>query len=171
MQVDAIMSSGNRAQLQVQMTPSWSVLTSYDGVQLELFLQAIMPSISAGLIYLFAPSDARFGAVDALPAAAVELLLFAPLVPLLKCPEGFQIMSWSAWKDVALSTCFQDFGMPSSMVSSAAALEDDEDLDSASLDSYSNAAESEDKTADEIGDESDILEDGEDSDACSDVSV
>ena len=170
MQVDAVMSSGERAQLQVQMTPNWSILTSYDGAQLELFLQAIMPSISAGLIYLFGPSDARFGVVDALPAAATELLLFAPLVPLLKCPEGFQVMSWSAWKDVVMSACFQDFGMPSSMVSSALGLEG-EDLDSASLDSNSNAAESDDKTAEELCDETEDLDSEDVSDACSDVSV
>lgn len=170
MQVDAIMSCGERTQLQVQMTPNWSVLTTYDGAQLELFLQAVMPSISAGLIYLFGPSDARFGAVDALPAAAAELLLFAPLVPLLKCPEGFQVMSWSAWKDVASSACFQDFGMPSSMVSSAVGLEDD-DQDSASLDSNSIVAESEEKSVEELGEESESLDSGDDSDACSNVSV
>jgi hypothetical protein len=168
MQVDAVMSSGERAQLQVQMTPKWSILTTYEGVELELYLQAIVPSISAGLIYLFGAPDARLGAVEALPEAAAELLLFAPLVPLLKCPEGFQVISWSAWKEVASSACFQDFGMPSSMVSSAAA--PDEDLDSASLDGSSNA-ESEEKTADELGDESAGVDSDMDSGACSDVSL
>lgn len=174
MQVDAIMSGGERAQLQVQMTPHWTMLANHDGAQVELALQAIVPSISAGLIYLYGASDARFGAVDALsmPAAAAELLLFAPLVPLLKCQEGFQVMAWSAWKDVASSVCFQDFGMPSSMVSSALGLEE-EDQDSASLDSASNGAASEDKSEEELGEESENEDsEAQDSDGgCSDVSV
>jgi len=168
MQVDAVISNGERRLLDIEMSPDWTIHVVFEGESLKLVLQAITPSISTGLIYLFANTKPSCGLAEPLPAAASELLLFAPLIPLLKCQEGFQALSWTAWKEVTSSTCFQDFGMPSSMASSLPGLGED-DIDAASIDSASNPADSGDETGEDRC-ESDAVMSDADSDECSDVS-
>lgn len=168
MQVDAVISNGERKLLNIDMSPDWTITTVFEGEPQRLVLQAVIPSICTGLIYLFANSNPSIGVAEPLPSAASELLLFAPLVPLLKCPEGFQALSWSAWKDVTSSTCFQDFGMPASMASSALGVGDDE-LDADSLDSASGLTESDNEMEEEACDSEAGLTEGE-SDGCSDAS-
>jgi hypothetical protein len=170
MQVDAVVSNGERRLIDIDMSPDWTIRTVFEGESFELVLQAITPSISTGLIYLFANSKPLRGVAEPLPAAASELLLFAPLVPLLKCPEGFQALSWNAWKEVTSSTCFQDFGMPSSMASSLPGLGED-DMDVASIESASeDLANSEEDSGEDL-DESDAVASEADSDGCSEVST
>lgn len=169
MRVDAVICNGERRLLDIDMSPDWTIRTDFEGEALKLVLQAITPSISAGLIYLFANSQPDCGVAEPLPAAASELLLFAPLVPLVKCPEGFQALSWTAWKEVTSSTCFQDFGMPVSMASSLPGM-GEEDMDVASADSISNLDDSEEDSGEDLGD-SDAAASEDDSDGCSDVSA
>lgn len=168
MQVDAVISNGERKLLTIDMSPDWTISTTFEGESLKLVLQAIIPSISTGLIYLFANSKAFSGIAEPLPAAASELLLFSPLVPLLKCPEGFQALSWTAWKEVTSSTCFQDFGMPSSMASSLPGLGED-DLEGESQESASNQADSDEDMGEEICESDAGISEG-DSDECSEAS-
>lgn len=169
MQVDAVIGNGERRLLDIEMSPDWTIQTVFEGESLKLVLQAITPSISAGLIYLFANSDPCCGVAEPLPAAASELLLFAPLVPLVKCPQGFQALSWTAWKEVTSSTCFQDFGMPSSMASSLPGMGEDE-IDVMSVESVSNPNDSEEEDSGEDRGDSEAAASEGDSDGCSDVS-
>ena len=112
------MPCGERQLLRIDLLQDWSINTPLG----TLSLQAIVPSISTGLLYLFARSSPLEGMeipwVEALPAAATELMLYAPLVVLIKCPESFRALSWNAWKEITTSSCLQDFGMPSSMATS-----------------------------------------------------
>ena len=169
MQVDAVIWNGERRLLDIEMSPDWTIRTVFEGEALKLVLQAITPSISAGLIYLFANSQSDCGVAEPLPAAASELLLFAPLVPLVKCPEGFQALSWTAWKEVTSSTCFQDFGMPASMASSLPGM-GEEEMDVVSVDSVSNLDDSEEEYGEDLKDSDAAASEG-DSDGCSDVST
>ena len=140
MQVDAAMSNGERKLIKIDMNPDWIIQASLGDRSVNLALQAVLPSVSTGLIYLFASSapldDGEFALVSPLPSAASELLLYAPLVALIKCPEGFQALAWSAWKEITASSCLQDFGMPSSMAASLNGGVEDE-LDAQSLNSAS----------------------------------
>jgi hypothetical protein len=178
MLVDAAMANGERAALQIQMTPDWRIQAAApggSGAAAELTLQAVLPSVAVGLIYLFAASQPG-GEVDPLvwplPTAASELLLYAPLVPLLKCSEGFQALAWSCWKEITASTCMQDFGMPPSLVPSCTALgEEEEDLDVRSLQSESWAEDSEGPESDELCNDDAELSDGASEAAGSDASL
>jgi len=177
MLVDAAMANGERAALQIQMTPDWRIQAAAPGgggAAEELTLQAVLPSVAVGLIYLFAasqPGDQADPLVWPLPTAAGELLLYAPLVPLLKCSEGFQALAWSCWKEITASTCMQDFGMPPSLAPSCTALgEEEEDLDVRSLQSESWAEDSEGPESDELCDDAE-LSDGASEAAGSDASL
>lgn len=153
MNVDAATANGERRNISVVMTADWCLRTS----DVDLPLQAVLPSISLGLVYLFAPSKQLEGDVQPLPAAAAELLLYAPLVALVKCPQGFQSLSWSAWRDLTSSACLQDFGMPSSMATSLNAGVE-EDLETQSLASISDMDFQEEAESEDLG-EQDVLSD------------
>jgi len=134
MQVDAALSNGESRSVAIEMTPEWLVKAHVGERVVVLALQAVLPSVSTGLVYLFAasaPGDDIVSWVEPLPPAASELLLYAPLVPLVKCQAGFQALSWAAWKELATSSCLQDFGMPPSLATSLnAGLDDELDLES-----------------------------------------
>lgn len=192
MQVDAAMSNGERCSLKIDMTPEWCIHAEAPGAgKVELALQAVLPSVTLGLIYLFAASEPLLGMADPLasplPSAATELLLYAPLVPLLKCTQGFQALTWTSWKELTAATCLQDFGMPISSLAASAAAGDDERSEAASaagalelaqsLDSDSCMLDSDEELSAEDAEPGfaasaeGALSDAADSDAGSDISL
>jgi hypothetical protein len=95
------LGAGGWAQAAVEMTDSWVVTARLDGTtSYRLQLQAVLPC-SGELLYLFAADgDVGLGAAAPLPQLASELLVYAPLLPLLKRPGGFQGLSRSAWQEL-----------------------------------------------------------------------
>jgi len=177
MQVTAALSNGQKKMATIEMAPNWSIEAHLEGEQPVLLeLQAVLPSISTGLIYFFTSSKPLYGLDEAsvvgpLPHAANELLLYAPLVALVKRAEGFQALSWSAWRELTSASTALDFGMASSvgdscpMASMHEGLEDD-GMDP-SLDADILSSESEGKTAgsEESGEDEDLADaDGSDDD-------
>jgi hypothetical protein len=138
MEVNAVLSNGGSKALHIEMSCDWFITSHFGDRPVQLSVQCVLPSISTGLIYLFANSEMSAESRPAcpLPWAASELLLFEPVVALVKCAEGFQALSWNAWKELTTSTCLQDFGMPSSMTTSLNVMGEDE-VDLQSLESAS----------------------------------
>jgi hypothetical protein len=129
MKVDAVMASGERLAIDLEMTPEWDIQGSLGGRPLKLQLQAVSPHTGCGFVYVFSSVEDTHGVLEQVPPCLRDVLFFAPVVGFLKCHGGFQAISYSSWKELISETYFQDFGMPSSMVSSAyEAAEDEDDL-------------------------------------------
>lgn len=120
MQASAVLATGEKARMLINMTPGWLLQGCLDGEPepLTLHLQAVTPHTGTGFVYLFSNVVAKHGVLQQAPPSVREVLFYAPVVGLLKCPEGFQVLSYEAWKDLVSETYFQDFGMPPSMLSS-----------------------------------------------------
>lgn len=143
MQVEAALADGKHCGVTIEMDNDWRIQTNYAQDQVVLHLQAVLPNSDKELLYLFAASDPRHGAVTPLPPLASELLLYAPLVPLLKRPNnGFQALSWANWEAVVAEV---GDVMPTSAGDSQALVNEDtadvsDDLGSdASVDAMSDA--------------------------------
>lgn len=97
MQVDAMLADGKRCKATVHMFPDWSIVAKWLDQEAQLQLQAVMPSTYGDILYLFAATQPCHGVVMPLPPLASELLIYAPLVPLLKRADGFQAITWTSW--------------------------------------------------------------------------
>lgn len=110
MQVTAVLA-GEVRPASVSMCPDWTLLCRLgtEERELKLVLQALLPC-SGHLLYLFAPDVEVPGlsAASPLPPLASELLIYSPLVPLLRHPEGFEVMSRRAWEDMTAARLPQD---------------------------------------------------------------
>lgn len=125
--MDAIMASGERLAIDLEMTPEWDIRGSLDERPLKLQLQAVSPHTGSGFVYVFSNVEDDYGVVEQVPPCLRDVLFFAPVVGFLKCEGGFQAVSYGSWKELISETYFQDFGMPSSMVSSVYETAEDED--------------------------------------------
>ena len=121
---DAILSDGGHCQLSIAMRGDWSMeATLADSSRnIELRLQAVVPDAENGLLFLYAPADPVLELTPGimagpLPANASELLLYAPTVALRKCEQGFMLLSWQVWKDIAAAPG-REYGAVSSLVES-----------------------------------------------------
>jgi hypothetical protein len=93
-----------------------------DGTSAELRLHAVVPDSTNGLLFLYSPVDplpcmAPGVMAGPLPANAAELLLYAPAIALRKCDEGFKLLSWQVWKELA-SAPGHEYGAVSSLIES-----------------------------------------------------
>ena len=128
MKVDAIAASGERLSIDLEMTPEWDIRGSLGDGPIKLQLQAVSPHTGSGFVYVFSNVSDDYGVVEQVPPCLRDVLFFAPVVGFLKCQWGFQAVSYSTWKDLISETYFQDFGMPSSMISSVYDNAEEEDL-------------------------------------------
>ena len=97
-------AGNNGSELQkgeARITDDWLVyLTSKDWVNKHLVLQAVCV-YDMHLIYMFSDIYSPGAtAIEKLPAMVRELLLFSPLLPLRKTPDGFQAISPEEWTEI-----------------------------------------------------------------------
>lgn len=125
MLVDAIMADGTHCTASIAMRTDWSIEVSLPdaaGGRAELRLHAVVPDADNSLLFLFSPVSPLAALAPGvmagpLPANAAELLLYAPTVALRKCAEGFRLLSWQVWKELAAAPG-RDYNAVSSLVES-----------------------------------------------------
>lgn len=173
MHVHAAFADGELLPVAVDMQADWTlrccVEGGNEGKAPELQLQAVLPC-SGELLYLFCPDDdVGFGVAGPMPPLAAELLVYAPVVPLVKCPQGFQGLSRRSWEDMTSASALQDSVMQVSAGDSLALVGDDAELDDLEASDDLEDVEEDDELSEAIaGDEEDDLEDSDEGVGASD---
>ena len=173
MNVEAALSAGELLPVAVHMQADWTLRCCLEGgasAAPELLqLQAVLPC-SGELLYLFAPDeDVGLGVAGPLPPLASELLVYAPLVPLVKRPEGFQGLSRRSWEDMTSACALQDSIMQVSAGDSLALVGEEAELDDFEASDDLEDLEDDDELSEALpGDEEEDLEESEDGAEASD---